>query len=69
MQIHGPSETVDEIRVHLNPGNKRPFAVVGFGSAELYLQSPADADELIRAGIRAKSMLLGETSEPAGDAE
>ena len=69
MQIHGPSESPDGIAVHLNPSTRgEPFAVVDFGSTEIYLQSIADADELIKAAVRAKDLLLGapETPERCG---
>jgi hypothetical protein len=73
MQVHGPSQEVDEIRVRLNPGSGHPFAVVEIGGVTLYLQTIADADELIKAAVEAKRLLLGETGEdldtpPATDA-
>lgn len=61
MQIHGPSETPKGISVRLNPGSGQPFAILDFGSTEIYLQSVADADELIRAAVDAKRLLLGES--------
>ena len=57
MQVHGPSETPDGISVRLNPGSGCPFAVLGFGSTEIYLQTVADCDELMKAAAMAKSLL------------
>ena len=68
MQIHGPSESPDGIAVRLNPGTRARFAVVDFGSTEIFVESVADADELIKAAVRAKDLLLGapETPERCG---
>ena len=56
MQIHGPSESPDGI------------AVIDFGSTEIFVESVADADELIKAAVRAKDLLRGapETPERCG---
>ena len=64
MQIHGPSQTVHEIDVRLNPGDGEQFAVIEFGATHFYIESITDADKLIKAAVLAKSMLLGETSQP-----
>jgi hypothetical protein len=61
MQIHGPSGSFSKIPVRLNSGG---FTVLSFGTADVFAHTAADCDELIKAGVLAKSMLLGETSEP-----
>ena len=65
MQIHGPSVTPEGISVRLNPGSGEPFAVIDFGPMYIYVQSIADADELITAAVEAKRLLLGETGNAA----
>ncbi len=67
MQIHGPSEVVDRITVRSVPGGK-PLAVVSFGRANVFLESVADADELIVAALKAKALLSGETDDAGTDA-
>ena len=49
-----------ELRVVLNPGSGEPFAVIfldEYGGEYIAIDSPADADRLIRAADRAKAML------------
>ena len=61
MQIHGPSGSFDKIPVHLN-GADGSFAVIEFGDASVYVETPADCDKIIKAAIAAKDLL---TAEPA----
>ena len=76
MQVHGPSQGVDEIHVRLNPGSRGAFAVVEIGSVTIYLETIADADELIKAAATAKDLLIraatpeldAKLSPPATDA-
>lgn len=68
MQIHGPSATVGAIIARLNTV-REPFAVIDLGGMTIHVESVADADELIKAAVKAKELLLGETSKsvPAAD--
>jgi hypothetical protein len=63
MQVHGPSESLDDdsgIRVHLNPGDAYPFAVMQIGHVTLYIHSTEECDWLIKAAVDAKRLLTGE---------
>lgn len=66
MQTYGKTSTVKdgEIPVKLLKTAAGPFAEADFGAFGLWLDSPADADRGIRAFALAKSLLLGETSDP-----
>ena len=64
MQIHGPSGSFSKIPVRLN-GSGGSFAVIEFGDAAVYVETAAECDEIIKAAALAKSLLLGETSEPS----
>lgn len=61
MQVHGPRNIIDasEIRTHLNPGRNGDFAVVTIGHVELYVYTPDECDELIKAAAKAKRLLTG----------
>lgn len=61
MQIHGPSETVDRITVRANLSTAEPYAVLELAGTAFFLESAADADELIRAATEAKNLLLSGT--------
>ena len=62
----------NDFEVSHYPLSDRPFVTVGMGrsgidTATLYLHSVTDCDKLIKAAVQAKSLLLGETSEPVAD--
>jgi hypothetical protein len=63
VQIHGPTEVVHGIEVR-KYGSDGTAGLSFPGAITIVLQTPADADELIKAAVLAKSMLLGETSAP-----
>lgn len=59
MQVHGPSDVTDHVRARMN--NK--FAVLEIGQVEVFVYTSAEADELIKAAVAVKDMLLaGENS-------
>jgi hypothetical protein len=72
MQIWTPSaypRDNGDFDVSLNPGSKsgKPFAIINLsedGASALVMHTAAECDKLIKAAALAKSMLLGETSEP-----
>jgi hypothetical protein len=63
VQIHGPSDAFDEIPVRFN--EKGQFAVLTFGSADVFVYTPDEADAVIRAAVEAKRLLLGDAVSPA----
>jgi hypothetical protein len=73
IQLKSPSAYADDgelaVQFYTRPDGP-PFADIRFarfGGALLTLNSPADCDRLIKAAALAKSMLLGEASEPVTD--
>jgi hypothetical protein len=57
MQVHGPSEITDKVSIYLND-HGTPFAVLVIGHVTIYVYTPGEADQLIRAACAAKDMLL-----------
>ena len=58
MQSHvNAGRNIDDIPVRLHPGGT--FTILTFGLVEIYADSPADCDEIIKAAAEAKSLLLG----------
>jgi len=63
MQIWQPGYQVrddGDYAVTFNPGNDRPFAIIdlsGDRGTALVIQSPEEADRLIRAAVKAKRLL------------
>jgi hypothetical protein len=57
MQLHiSPTIPDGDLPVHTNPGGSKPFAIIGFGDADIN-GNAEDFDRLIRAAITAKAML------------
>ena len=62
MQTHVDGAIVEGIKVRYNSGTVAPFAVLSLGNIEIFIDAAAECDELIRAAIEAKRLLLAETS-------
>lgn len=47
----------DDLRVHCNPGNGDPFAIISLGVSNLDLDTIADCERVIQAGEKARRLL------------
>jgi hypothetical protein len=68
MQIHGPGGVAALESITLNPGNGRPFADIEFTlGMSVFIYSAAEADELIKAAVTAKGLLLTAQAQATAD--
>jgi hypothetical protein len=71
IRVYQATVAPEKLRVRLNPGSSRPFAVIEldeYGRGYIAVDTIAIADELIRAAIEARRLLLGERDDAPADA-